>query len=100
MQTWAVGIESLLLQAFVEHCHGSLLHVVVDEVVEVALLRSWEHVVLDHQLYAVGLLLLVLVDDNDRLSVVWHLLVNDRSWVLWVLERAEELLNLVLGVLH
>ena len=95
----ALRIESLLLQAVVEHSHGSLLSVVVDEVAEVALLRSREHVVLDHELYAVGLLLLVLVDDNDRLSVVGHLLVYDRSGVSRVLERTEELLDLALCVL-
>ena len=55
---------------------------------------------LNHVLHHACRLLLILVDDNDRLSVVRHLFCYDRSLVGWILERAEEFLDLLLGVVN
>ena len=55
---------------------------------------------LHHVLHHVGGLLLVLVDDYDRLCVVGHLLVNDGCDVGWILERTEEFLDFLLGVVN
>ena len=49
---------------------------------------------LDDKLYTAGLLLFVLVDNDNRLGIVWHLLVYNWSCILWALESAEEFLYL------
>ena len=89
---WAVSLLGSLAKPAVEHACGSLLNIVVYQILWCLLQGVGEHVMLEHDVDVVRLVFLVLVDDDDRFGIIRNDLVYDRSWVLWIPDRSEELL--------
>ena len=51
---------------------------------------------LDENVYITGTIFFVLVDDDDRLCIVWNHLIDNRLYHIGILDGTEELLNLCL----
>ena len=91
-----VSFLSSLGEALGQHTGDSLLGIVLDQVGQRLFQAVGKDIMLHHQVDRRRRIFLVLVDDDDRLSVVGHGLVNQLGLVGRVLDVAEELLDLSL----
>ena len=98
-----IGTSGILLQlceTSVNSSDGSILDIINEKILHIALNLVGDWVGLYEHLNEIDSLLLVLVNYNDWLSVVGHCLGNNRCGVLWHLDRAEHILNLLLYIIN
>ena len=88
------GLLGVLAEASVEHTHGGVEHILLYQVGHVALHRVGSGLVLEHQLYDIHALLLVLVYHYDGAGIVRHRHRLHLGRVFRHHDSAEQLLNL------
>ena len=93
-----VGFLSSLGEALCKHAGDGLLGVVLDQIGQRLLEAVGIDIVLHHQVDRRCRILFVLVDDDDRLGVVGHGLVDQLGFVGGVFDVAEEFLDLSFSV--
>ena len=98
-QEGAVRLHCLFAHAGVEHTCSHRLDVVGQQVFYRSLVFTRHGIVLEHQLHGAGLLLLVLVNDNDGFLVVGNGLVNHLGGVGVEFAVLEQFLDLCLDVI-
>ncbi len=96
----SVGLLGCLVETVLQHLHGCIGDILCDKVRHGILDGIGHRVVLEHHFHDVILLLLVLLDGDERLGRVGHRLNEHRGRIGRHLDWREHLLNLLLSVVY
>ena len=90
----------IFFQTVVDHREGCVLHIVRDDKGQCSLQRIGECLMLHENLDDIILLLLVLVDHEDGLGIVWHGIGCHLCGILRQYDGREQVLDLLLHLVH